>query len=520
MYKDRIKKWRLERKNKESDMLAILRKKTEREAAGKSSSLRVRGQPVTIEEVLHYFKRKKNIRDEEAYNAPTPSDVSCRTPSPAPVVTLLENDPQMVTTNSFSWADLSVQTEETSYLSAAQNFNCTEVDDIMLPRARFVLENEHILQWTLRDMNNLISHDEGIPRSPSPPQTLLIPEQLFLAIRTYMDGAFERGSWITDEYGYCTIINTFSDGVSASPVDFENCCLSALTLLNNGWLVRFRRILAKAFKIVDTMIRANHPRTLEIIVGNILSFKANGRPELVKLLLRYIVSISLTVWTKDHPWGQIGRLIGMLEEDVLEQVLIQSWRCMIDSVEKSLGPFHHSTLVSKLRFIGRVYDSIHLFEAENYIRKLLQQYKEEPSIPTSDSLEIMIRLGWNLFFQGHYAKAEQLGQDVLSQSEDDDSFDGKLNALELISHSQYRQNQRVPAEKNIRHAIHIVADECGAADAWAINLMLVLEEWLEEWGREEEAGKLKAEIDEAIGRDEIDELGGYWDPPTSTRNIS
>jgi hypothetical protein len=61
MYKDRIKKLQLEKKNKESDMLAILRQKTQRDAVGKASLFRVRGQPVTIEEVLQYFKRKKNL---------------------------------------------------------------------------------------------------------------------------------------------------------------------------------------------------------------------------------------------------------------------------------------------------------------------------------------------------------------------------------------------------------------------------------------------------------------------------
>jgi hypothetical protein len=106
MYKDRIRKWKLDKKHKEGDMLAILRKQTERNAVGIASSFRVRGQPVTIEEVFRYLKRKKNVRDEEAYNAPTPSDVSCRTPSPAPVLVPPENDNHIVTTANFARADL------------------------------------------------------------------------------------------------------------------------------------------------------------------------------------------------------------------------------------------------------------------------------------------------------------------------------------------------------------------------------------------------------------------------------
>ena len=115
MYKDRIRKWKLDKKHKEGDMLAILRKQTERNAVGKGSSFRVRGQPVTIDEVLHYLKRKKNVRDEEAYNAPTPSDVSCRTPSPAPILVPLENDNHVITTANSAWP----QEDEAAFCEAA-----------------------------------------------------------------------------------------------------------------------------------------------------------------------------------------------------------------------------------------------------------------------------------------------------------------------------------------------------------------------------------------------------------------
>jgi hypothetical protein len=40
--------------------------------------------------------------------------------------------------------------------------------------------------------------------------------------------------------------------------------------------------------------------------------------------------------------------------------------------------------------------------------------------------------------------------------------------------------------------------------------MIILETWLRGWGREDEAERLREEIDEVIGRDEIDEeLDGY-----------
>ena len=64
-------------------MVAILRKKTEREAVGKQTSFRVRGQVVNMENVLHYFKRKKKTGEIGVTAASTPSDISCWTPSPS-----------------------------------------------------------------------------------------------------------------------------------------------------------------------------------------------------------------------------------------------------------------------------------------------------------------------------------------------------------------------------------------------------------------------------------------------------
>ena len=94
MYKDRIMKWRLDKNNKQGDLLAMLCKNIEREAVGKQGSFRVRLQPVTMEQVLHYFNRKNNMRDQKAYRVPKPSDVSCRTPSPVPAVPSLRMTPK------------------------------------------------------------------------------------------------------------------------------------------------------------------------------------------------------------------------------------------------------------------------------------------------------------------------------------------------------------------------------------------------------------------------------------------
>ena len=264
MYKDRIKKWRLDKKNKESEMLAILRKNAERAAVRKSSLFQVRGQPVDMEQVHHYFKRKNAIRDPEAYNAPTPSDVSCRTPSPGPKPSSLEHRPQIATARDFSFSDQIAQVEQTELARTANTDDCVGVNGMMLHLARSISDEERIIRWTLNDMYRLISDEGEIPRSPSAPPTLLIPERLFFTVRTYMDSSFERGFWIIDEEGDCTVLGMISDDEYNAPVDFCDYGRTALDFLDKGLLIEFRRTLAKAFRLLKTLIRIEHPRALEL----------------------------------------------------------------------------------------------------------------------------------------------------------------------------------------------------------------------------------------------------------------
>jgi hypothetical protein len=88
MYKDRIKKWNLDKKIKEEEAWAMLRKQMQREAAGKESAFRVRGKAVMINDVLRYFKRKGILNPEARPQLPGPSTtplaIECWTPVPSP----------------------------------------------------------------------------------------------------------------------------------------------------------------------------------------------------------------------------------------------------------------------------------------------------------------------------------------------------------------------------------------------------------------------------------------------------
>lgn len=176
MFKDRIKKWGLDKKNKERDMVAILRKKTEREAVGKGTSFRVRGQVVTMENVLQYFKRKKDVRGLALSAASTPSDVSCWTPSPVHTPRPMDDGTQpKPTDDGSSGAPLDPYLP----LALAKDTMGAGAVDGDWPIAMPLVSMTTSIQSSINNFFECLLDCSSTPRSPSSPDNLLVQEQLF-----------------------------------------------------------------------------------------------------------------------------------------------------------------------------------------------------------------------------------------------------------------------------------------------------------------------------------------------------
>ena len=234
-------------------------------------------------------------------------------------------------------------------------------------------------------------------------------------------------------------------------------------------------------------------------------FQQRGQKEVYQMLKRYISARASCI--RGKPWPRIYQLIGMIEDDSFEQAMIQSWRCLLDSMENILGKFHIVSFQSNLNFIDRVYRTSEssFVEGEVHIRRLLSQCEEFSGGSSWQTLRSMIRLGWNLYYQFRYEEVEALGLDILSRVLGQTSPSEEVDALKIVAWCQHRQGKYDLAEDNLQRAIRLTVDECDREDLVAVEYMVDFEGWLREWGRDEEANELRATINEAIGRDEVDE---------------
>ena len=85
MYKRRIKQWALDKKLKKDEVLAMLRKKVQRDTVGKASDFMLRGRHVDWQNVERYLRRHKIDPQSlsESLDVPsTPKALRCDTPPP------------------------------------------------------------------------------------------------------------------------------------------------------------------------------------------------------------------------------------------------------------------------------------------------------------------------------------------------------------------------------------------------------------------------------------------------------
>ena len=96
MYKTRITQWRLDKKHKENEMRAIVRKNKQLRVQGKTGQFRIRGKSIEFKDVVRYWERKgMRIEDviAQRQNSSTPEAVACFISSPSPPKTL---DPRSI----------------------------------------------------------------------------------------------------------------------------------------------------------------------------------------------------------------------------------------------------------------------------------------------------------------------------------------------------------------------------------------------------------------------------------------
>ncbi|KAH7419376.1 hypothetical protein BKA64DRAFT_737571 [Cadophora sp. MPI-SDFR-AT-0126] len=512
MYKDRMKKWGLAKNIKEHEAIAILRIKSERDAQGKTTSIKMYNQTVDLDRFLRHAKRKR-LQSFEGEVESLPSYISCKTPPPerVPDTSFDESWFALGNQDEISTTSVSSSSSSTAPTPPLSEVDSDDIDSEWrnMPTTLFDDEFPHIEQR----MSVLSSSVPKLCRSPTPSKTLYIPEQLFRTITTHYATSFVNGHWINgrgDNDALCKV-SSLPDPDRRN--EFLGYCYMAADLRARGSLVEFRRVVSKAFGLVENIIRSNHPRTLDRLFESFLCLMHNGLLEVAMLLRDYIRDLASHMSSTVQPWVQIFRLIGTLDDCSLEHVIPRSWQCNNDALDDGLGQFSDLGLLARLNHIGSVHGSSDSQEEERILRELMHHCETSSPKPEEQIPTIMFSLGLSMMSQGRYLEAEKLGLSIVSRARKESriTLNSRVDAMVLTARAQHHQHKMELAESNIRGAICLLVDEWGKTGPLAIQYMNTLEGWLREWGRERDADDLKVAVDLVIGLDETD-MEQNWVP--------
>ncbi|KAL9083767.1 MAG: hypothetical protein Q9165_008377 [Trypethelium subeluteriae] len=362
-------------------------------------------------------------------------------------------------------------------------------------------DDELVLQFNRNDLQGFFPDCSRVSHSPPPPQILLIPENLFRNIKVYFENSCRN--MIFDDHGALITQNGTELRYDLCN-DFDSYCFTATMLMGKGLHIESRRALSRASALVEQILRAEHPRTLSCFLEVFIHLLQTGLPEVTSILLDYIKKMSAAVIREGHPWGQIVRLLGELDPGSLDQAMAQIWKSITDIFDSELGAFSRLAVCVRLDYIKRVVTNY--LDEERLLREVLAQLGVIPRLSTP---RVMLNLAHNLNKQGRHDEAEEMALEVLWLHQEYEmyarSIVERIESLKIVSRSQFVQGQTLAAEQTMRQAIRMIVDQWGIQHPWVPEFMNVLEGWLRGWGRQEEANILQEEIEDLMGRDEIDE---------------
>ena len=504
MYKSHIDKWGLRKNCKANEMKAIARKKVDRDAIGKASSIRVGRRQVKIEEVQRYFKRKFNHSLEEwvarvkSPRPATPSDIEVSTPA-ASIPSPSSNDPRFLDSALVTFP-------ETEFAPSQQKPRSYErTRDPPNPSSDLVRRQSI---WMNNNKHRRLSSLGGISPSLEPPQDLLVAERLFSAIKTFLQSSCDRDLRSTNKKGHLVSRERVlgSRPAGRAIFDFQNWCVTATNLLDRRLFVEARQSLCKACEKCENIVKGEDVRTIHTIFDVYFRSARRCYDDAALIVFEHLKSVATMTLSSTHAFSRLITNLLLVNQNI-EEVYFTAWKCSHDILEQHLEPFHKKLLYSRLNHIIERGLRSGWPEAETLVRSLLTQYLKLHKGSESRCQGILVTLACILSYQRKFEEAEKVGQEMLQYASHSKSKrTGTIMALRIISTAQYDQDKNDQAEDSVRQCIKLAAKRYGKKHPKTINYSLRLEKWLLSWGRGEEARELAAQRRGILGPAEIEEL--------------
>lgn len=336
-------------------------------------------------------------------------------------------------------------------------------------------------------------------RLPSPSPAMLIRGTLLQKIKDYFDCCCRSMMFDENE------ILRSPDGTEFRNDrcnDFDSYCFTATTLVQKGLKIDFLRALSKACALVKPILQTAHPRTLSCFFEVLVHLIQVGHPDVAFHILDFINQMFESIGEEESPLGHICRLLGQVDHESFLEAMVEGWECVTNTFDRILGFSHRLAVSVRLDYVKRIMVN-DLSKEEALLRDLLSRLGITPGHSTP---RVMLNLAHNLNKQCRHEEAQDTALEVLRLLDDYGMYaERKTERIESLKALSLAQTNMPGAERNWQAAIQMIVQELGHLHPWTLEFKSVLEGWLRDWGREEEANTLRREIGEIAKHDDFDE---------------
>ncbi|KAH8589406.1 hypothetical protein B0O99DRAFT_334567 [Bisporella sp. PMI_857] len=340
-------------------------------------------------------------------------------------------------------------------------------------------------------------------RTPSPPPTLRVPEQLFFTINNFYDGSFENKHWVPNG-DTCLSIKAGVTLDNQNIIEtFGAYCTTALTFLNEKKYADARRILSIACGLIRPVIEAEDHMTLWCMCDTFCLFKGEGYSEIMLLILRYIYGLVSLYFPKNHPWAVIWHSLVSIAHEDMDDAIIKAYKCVADSLARSLGTYYPTAVNCFCDSLDREHGPGRRDAEEAILRKFLAESQKFFGGDHTVQIRILSRIAICARDQGHHEEHEAIALEIIRliplRSKPYDLLHGLLHC----STARYNLGKFAGAEEKLLEALEVMKQEWGKQHAWYINYARKYAVWLRGWGREAEAEEFEADTARLIDLEDV-----------------
>jgi len=459
MYKNHITKWKLDKRNKESEVMAVVRKKHQRDAVGKASEFHLRGRLVDLDDVHRYLKRKgMSIENAIELNAATPPELRCCTPDAVPrsVHRYLKRK------------SMSIK-------------NAIELNAATPPELRRCTP-------------------DAVPRSPANPEIFEVAQRVLIKIRHYIFGSRDSETWFLSANSefYLSVKGASRGGTLA---DFQVNLEAACNLLNTGSHTRAGQFLVSGSAYIQDILLEEAPRTLEAVFYVMMMFQKHGWVDCGNIIVKQLSGMATAILPEMHPLRQIFNHLQSLGLESAKDFLPNAWACLADMLEEALDASSLTVLQSRLGYIHHVESTRNLNKADAQLRTMVERCREVHGRFSSRYAEATLALATFLRYHRQYIEAAAAAEEVIRCGREGRfSYATQMwrEGMVTLAHCQYQNYDDKQAELTLRQAIDVAIANWGWEAGQTLQPLTILEEWLTQFGKHEEAAEVSERLAEIL----------------------